>query len=103
MILLEYQNIKIFLPKVTLQFGLKRFLWLKKVKDTLPWTYVINDLNGEEIVGTFYSIELEETNQEEIRIEKVFKRKGNKLYVKWKGYNKRQNINELIFSKKKML
>ena len=39
----------------------------------------INDLNGEEIVGTFY--------EKEFIIRKVMKRKGDKLYVKWKGYN----------------
>ena len=60
---------------------------IKKVKNTVPWTYVINDLNGEEIIGTFYEKELQKTNQEEFRIEKVIRRKGNKLYVKWKGYN----------------
>ena len=26
---------------------------IKKIKNTVPWTYVINDLNGEEIIGTF--------------------------------------------------
>ena len=60
---------------------------IKKVKNTVPWTYVINDLNGEEIIGTFYEKELQKTNQEEFRIEKVIKRKGNKIYDKWKGYN----------------
>ena len=50
-------------------------------------TYVINDLNGEEIIGTFYEKELQKTNQQEFRIEKVIKRKGDKLYVKWKGYD----------------
>ena len=60
---------------------------IKKVKNTVPWTYVINDLNGEEITGTFYEKELQKTNQEEFRIEKVIKRKGNKIYAKWKGYN----------------
>ena len=54
---------------------------IKKVKNTVPWTYVINDLNGEEITGTFYEKELQKTNQEEFRIEKVIKRKGDKLYV----------------------
>ena len=58
----------------------------KKLKNTIPWTYVINDLNGEEIIGTFYEKELQKTNQEEFRIEKVIKRKGNKIYVKCKGY-----------------
>ena len=60
---------------------------IKKVKNTIPWTYVINDLNGEEIIGTFDEKELQKTNQEEFRIEKVIRRKGNKLYVKWKGYD----------------
>ena len=55
---------------------------IKKVKNTVPWTHVINDLNGEEIIGTFYEKELQKTNQEEFRIEKVIKRKGNKIYVK---------------------
>ena len=54
MILLEYRNIKIFLQNVALPILLRKFLQLKKVKNTVPWTYVIDDLNGEEIVGTFY-------------------------------------------------
>ena len=60
---------------------------VKKIKNTVPWTYVISDLNGEEIVGSFYEKELQKTNQKEFRIEIVIKRKGNKSYVKWKGYN----------------
>ena len=60
---------------------------VKKVKNTVPWPYVINDLNGEEIIGTFYEKELQKTNQKEFRIEKVIKRKGDKLYVRWKGYD----------------
>ena len=31
---------------------------IKKVKNTVPWTYVINGLNDEEIIGTFYEKEL---------------------------------------------
>ena len=60
---------------------------IKKVKNTVLWTYVINDLNGEEIMGTFYEKELQKTSQQEFRIEKVIKRKGDKIYVKWKGYD----------------
>ena len=60
---------------------------IKKVKNTVPWTYVMDDLNSEEIIGSFYEKELQKTNQEEFRIEKVIKRKGNKIYVKWKEYN----------------
>ena len=37
------------------------------------------------IIGTFYEKELQSTNQQEFRIEKVIKKKGDKLYVKWKG------------------
>ena len=60
---------------------------IKKVKNTVLWTNVNNDLNGEEIVGTFYENELQKTNQKEFRIEKIIKKKGNKLYVKWKRYD----------------
>ena len=35
---------------------------IKKVKITLLWTHVINDLNGKEIVGTFYKKELQKEN-----------------------------------------
>ena len=60
---------------------------IKKVKNTVSWTYVINDLNGYEIIGTFYEKELQKTNPQKFRIETVIKRKGDKLYVKWKGYD----------------
>ena len=60
---------------------------IKKIRNTIPWTYVINDLNGQEIIGTFYEKKLQRTNQQEFRIEKVITKKGDKLYVKWKGYD----------------
>ena len=60
---------------------------IKKIKNTVPWTYVINDLNSEEIIGTFYENKLQGTSQKEFRIEKVLKKKGDKSYVKWKGYD----------------
>ena len=53
----------------------------------MPCTYVTIDLNGEKIVGTFCKKEFQRTNQKEFRVEKVIKRKGNKLYVEWKGYD----------------
>ena len=52
---------------------------IKEIKNTVSWTYVINDLNGEEIIGTFYEKELQKIDQQEFRIEKVIKKKGNKL------------------------
>ena len=60
---------------------------IKKIKNAVPLTYVIGDLNGEEITGTFYEKKLEKVVQQEFRIEKVIKKKGDKLYVKWKGYD----------------
>ena len=79
----------------------------------MPWTYVISDLNMEEIVETFFKKKnAKENNQEEFRIEKVIKRKGHKLYVKWKGYKnsfnswidkKRHSVNEWIIFKAKFI
>ena len=48
---------------------------------------MISDLNDEPITGSFYEIDLQKTSQEKFRVEKVIKRKGDKLHVKWKGYN----------------
>ena len=59
---------------------------IKKVKNTILWTYVISGLKGE-VVGTFYKKVLQKINQKQFRVEKVIKRKGNKLYVKWESYN----------------
>ena len=80
----KYKNI--FAKGYTANWSEEVFV-IKKVKNTAPWTYVINDLNGEEITGTLYEKELQKTNQEEFRIEKVIKRKGDKIHVKWKGYD----------------
>ena len=54
LILLEYQNAKIFLQKVTLSNWSEEVFVIKKVKNIVPWTYVISVLNGKEIVETFY-------------------------------------------------
>ena len=43
-------------------------------------------MNGEEIKGSFYEQELQKTEQEVFRIEKVIRRKGDKSLVKWVGY-----------------
>ena len=52
---------------------------ISKIKNTVSWTYVIRDLNGEGITGTFYEKELQKTNQKEFRIEKITKGEGDKL------------------------
>ena len=80
----KYKNI--FAKGCTPKWSEEIFV-IKKIKKTVPWTYVINDLKDEEIIGTFYEKELQKIDQQEFRIEKVIKRKGDKLYVKWKGYD----------------
>ena len=79
--LLKHKNIfaKSYVPNWS-----KEVFVIKKVKNTVPWIYVISDLKVEEIVGTYYEKELQKTSQKEFRVKKVIKRKGDKLYVKWK-------------------
>ena len=83
--MLEYQDIKTFLQKAMFQIGLKflRFIRLKTVLSR----YVISDLKEEEIAEKFYAKELQKTNQKDFRVEKVIKRKCDKIYVKWQGYH----------------
>ena len=50
-----------------------------------PWTYMINNLNGEPIIGSFFEKELQKASQEKFRMENVLKRKSEKMCVKWKG------------------
>ena len=76
----------IFAKGYTLNWSEEYFV-IKKVKNTVPWTYVINGLNVEENIGTFYEKKLQKTIQQEFRIEKIIMKKGDKLYVKWKGYD----------------
>ena len=64
---------------------------ISKIRNTVSQTYVINDHNGEQIIGTFYQKELQKTSQQEFRIEKVLERKGDKLYVKWKVHDSSLN------------
>ena len=77
---------KIIFTKGYIQNGSQDIFVVIKLKNPVPWTYVISDLNGEPVTGSFYEKELEKTSQKNVRIEKVIKRKGDKLYVKWKGY-----------------
>ena len=60
---------------------------IKKIRNTVPWTYVTGDLNGQKITGTFYEKESQKIDQQELRIEKVIKKRGYKIYVKWKAYD----------------
>ena len=79
----KYKNI--FAKRYTPNWSEEVFV-IREVKNTVPWAYFISNVNVEKIIGTFYEKELQKTNQEEFRVEKVIKKEGNKLYVKWKGY-----------------
>ena len=69
MVILEYQNINIFATVYTPNWSEEVF-GIKKVKNTVLWIYVPNDINREEIVITLYKKELQKTNQKKFRIEK---------------------------------
>ena len=83
----KYKNL--FAKGYTSNWSEEVFVIKKKLKIQFhrQWIYVINYLNGDEIVWTFYERELKKTNQEEFRIEKVIKKEDDKLNVKWKGYD----------------
>ena len=74
---------------------------INKIRNTVPWAYAISDLNVEQITGSFYEKELQKISQKEFTIEKVLKRKGHKLYVKWKEYD--NSFNSWIITKKDLI
>ena len=93
----KYKNI---FAKGYTQNWSEEFVVVSKIKSTVPLTYVISDLNSEPITGSFYEKELQKTSQERFRIENIIKRKGDKLYVKWTGYDNSFNswINKKILN-----
>ena len=60
---------------------------INKIKNTAPWTHAICDLNGEPITGSFCEKELQKNRSTRIQNRKSNLKKGDKLYVKWKGYH----------------
>ena len=80
----KYKNI--FAKGYVLNWSQEVFI-VNKIKNTVPSTYTISDLNSKQIIESFYEKELQKTNQKKFRIEKVLKRKSDQLYVKWKGYD----------------
>ena len=54
---------------------------IKSIRNTVPWTYVINDFNSNEIVAAFYEKELYKTSQAKLRVDKRIERKGNRKTV----------------------
>ena len=64
----KYENI--FAKRYTPNWSEEAFV-VSKIKNTVPWTYVVSDLNGEEITDSFYEKELQKISQEKFGIEKV--------------------------------
>ena len=87
----KYKNIFSYVPNWS-----EEVFVIKEIKNTAPRTYIISDLKVEEITGMFYKKELQKANKKEFRVEKVMKRKDDKLYIKCKGYSSSFNswINE---------
>ena len=63
----KYKNI---FPEGYTSSWSKEVFVIKKIRNTVLWIYVINDLNGEEILGTFHEKESQKTNKKESRVEK---------------------------------
>lgn len=65
---------------------------IAKVQVTNPVTYLLHDMNGHPISGGFYEEELQKTSQPDIYlVEKILRKKGSKMYVKWLGLDKSHN------------
>ena len=97
--MLGLQSTKTFLLKDTPKISQKKFLLLVKLKSQFCGLMLFNS-NGKPITGSFYEKKkkkLQKTSQGKFRIEKVIKRIGDKLYVKWKGYS--NSFNSLINKK----
>ncbi|XP_072400587.1 uncharacterized protein [Diabrotica undecimpunctata] len=63
-----------------------------QVKITNPITYLLEDMQGTPISGGFYEEEMQKTSSPDIYlVEKVLRRKGNKMYVKWLGMDSKHN------------
>lgn len=63
-----------------------------KVKITNPTTYLLEDLQGQPISGGFYETELQKTKQPDVfLIERILRKKGKKMYVKWLGFDNSHN------------
>ena len=84
------KNKNIFAKVYTPNYSEEIFV-IQRIKNSVPWTYVINNLNGEIINGIFYEKELQKTNQEEFKIEKVIGKKETSYMS-----NGKNMINDLI-------
>lgn len=65
---------------------------ISKINITNPTTYILEDMQGDLISGAFYDLEIQKTKHSDIYlVEKILRRQGTKVYVKWLGLDKSQN------------
>ena len=74
--MLEYQNIKIFLQQAMFQIGLKKFMWLKKIKSLCHEPMLLVILKVKKLLKRFTKKDCKKTNQKELRVEKLKKEKA---------------------------
>ena len=74
-VMLEYKNRKTFFAKGYIPNWFEEVLQLKKLKCTVPWIYVIQDFDNQNILVTFYEKKVQKANQTEFRIEKKILKK----------------------------
>ena len=73
--MLEFTKYKKVFAKGYAPNWLEEVFVVSQIKNIVPWTYVVNHLNGEEITGSFYEKESQKTSQEKFRIKKVLKKR----------------------------
>jgi hypothetical protein len=65
-----------------------------KIQPTNPTTYLLEDIQGNPMSGAFYEEELQVTKYPDILVylvEKILKQRGNKVFVKWLGFDNNHN------------
>ena len=82
-----FRNMEIFLQNATLQIGLKKFLWLKKLKILCRRPILLVILTVKKLLELFMKKNCKNQIKKEFKFEKVIRRKGDKLYVQRKSYN----------------
>lgn len=65
---------------------------IRRVQQTYPFTYLLSDLQGKDIQGSFYNEELLKVADPKLYlVERIIKRNGDKVYVKWLGFDSSHN------------
>lgn len=65
---------------------------IAKIQQTQPITYLLNDYQNNPIQGAFYEFELQKVKYSDIYlVEKIIRRRGNKMLVKWLGFDSSHN------------